>query len=63
MPRLRIKSQVLWAAADSHLAGYATVPGIKKEEINIIFQYLIDSFQGKPMPELPEDWIARWSYY
>ncbi|HLE80892.1 MAG TPA: hypothetical protein VJA25_06340 [Dehalococcoidia bacterium] len=48
---------------DLHLTGFAQVQGLTKEQADIIFKYLADSFSGKPLPELPESWLAAWTYY
>lgn len=50
----------LWGARLMHLN---LINGFTEEQADIIFNYLADNFSGKQIPELPEDWIARWTFY
>ncbi|MFH1483102.1 MAG: hypothetical protein ABIG98_02435 [Chloroflexota bacterium] len=48
-----------------HLTGYATVYGFiaTEPELQLVYDYLLKSFDGKPVPELPQAWIDKWGYY
>ena len=50
---------------EAHLSGYPTAYGTvaTREELQLIYDYLVKSFDGKPIPELPQDWIEKWTYY
>jgi mannose-1-phosphate guanylyltransferase len=49
----------------AHSEGYPTTYGYiaTVDELKAIAEYLIASFDGKPIPDLPQAWIDRWTYY
>ncbi len=48
-----------------HLTGYATTYGYiaTEAELKLVYEYLVNAFDGKPIPELPQAWIDKWGYY
>ena len=48
-----------------HLTGYATTYGFiaTEPELQLVYDYLVAAFDGKPIPELPQAWIDKWGYY
>ena len=48
-----------------HLEGYPTVYGVvgTKEQLQLVYEYLVKAFPDKIIPELPQGWIERWTYY
>jgi len=56
----------LWANMfEVHLTGYVTAYGVvaTEPEMELIFQYLLNTFVGMPVPDVPQSWIERWTYY
>lgn len=47
----------------NHEEDFAAIANITKEDLELIFQYVEDTFSGKPMPELPESWVKDLTYY
>jgi hypothetical protein len=50
---------------DVHLHGYVLAYGVvaTEPEMQLIYQYLLDTFVGMPVPDVPQSWIERWTYY
>jgi len=48
-----------------HFDGYPSTYGFigSVAELQTITDYLLASFDGKPVPDLPQSWIEKWTYY
>jgi hypothetical protein len=48
-----------------HVSGVPTTWGVvgTTEELTLVYTYLANALFGKPVPDLPAEWIAKWSYY
>ena len=56
----------LWGVImEVHLTGYVQAYGFvgTPAELEATYDYLLEVIAGKPIPDVPQDWIERWTYY
>ena len=62
----QMDAPALWGnMMEVHLTGNVQAYGYvgTPEELEAVYNYLLDVIVGKPIPDVPQDWIERWTYY